>query len=179
MRAASAKSNLELEAFSQSPATFSSGRHPSLGRIRDATSSNAHRFARASVGQRLPAPIATSRLRYHPLLTTPALSQDGTFAIHSYPVSPQPRDSLVRMLATLRHTTPDDRENTILTMSPAYRSVTPPLRSSRPSPPARAAPTSVFLSRTPARPPRPSTAGRSPAPSSTSRTSRATPRPSP
>lgn len=41
------------------------------------------------------------------------------------------------MLATLRHTTPDDRENTILTMSPAHRSVTPPLRSSRPSPPAR------------------------------------------
>ena len=64
----------------------------------------AHRFARASVGQRLPAPIATSRLRYHSLLTTPALSQDGTFAIHSYPVSPQSRDSLLRKLATLRHT---------------------------------------------------------------------------
>lgn len=67
----------------------------------------------------------------------------------------------------------------ILTMHSSTRSVTPPPTSSRPSPPALAVPTSVFLSRTPARPPRPSTAGRSPALSSTSRTSRATPRPSP
>jgi hypothetical protein len=48
MRAASAKSNLELEAFSQSPATFSSGRLPSLGRIRGATFSSAHRPAKTS-----------------------------------------------------------------------------------------------------------------------------------
>jgi hypothetical protein len=57
-----------------------------------------------SVGQRLPAPIATSRLRYHPLLTTQALSQDGTSAICSCPVSPRSRESPLQTPATLRYT---------------------------------------------------------------------------
>lgn len=137
-------------------------------------------YSAASARDCSPAPIATSRLRYHPLLTTQALSQDGTSDCCSYPASPRSRESpFSRHRRHCDAKPPGDRENTILTMSPTHRSVTPPLKSSRPSPPARAAPTSVFLSRTPARPPRPSTAGRSPAPSSTSRTSRATPRPSP
>lgn len=69
------KSDLELEAFSQSPATFSSGSLPWLVRIGTILRSCAHRPAKTfsileptllerSGGQRLPAPIATSRLRY-------------------------------------------------------------------------------------------------------------------
>lgn len=120
--------------------------------------------------------FATSRLRPHPVTNNLAsgnqsrwyvnilLAKRSICAIAKFSVSTAP----------LRFET-----NIILTMNFTTRSVTPPPTSSRPSPPALAVPTSVFLSRTPARPPRPSTAGRSPALSSTSRTSRATPRPSP
>lgn len=59
------------------------------------------------------------------------------------------------------------------------RFVTPPRKFSPPSRPAPAVPTSVFLSRTLARPPRPSTAGSSSAPLLSSRMSRSTRRPSP
>lgn len=59
------------------------------------------------------------------------------------------------------------------------RFVTPPRKFNPPSRPAPAVPTSVFLSRTLARPPRPSTAGSSSAPLLSSRTSRSTRRPSP
>ena len=186
------KSDLELEAFAQSPATFSSGSAPAARPHWESLSRRAERtdqprlsqfsnpqLQSASAGQRLPAPIATSRLRYHPLLTTPALSQDGTFAKHAHDVSPRPREFPLRTTATMRHITPDYRENNFLTMCSAYRSVTLPPRSSPASPPARAAPTFVFPSRTPARPRRRSTDGRSPVPSSTSRTSRVTLRPSP
>lgn len=60
-----------------------------------------------------------------------------------------------------------------------YRFDTPPTRFSPRSRPAPAVPTSEFLSRTPARPPRPSTAGSCSELSSSSRTSRSTRRPSP
>lgn len=60
-----------------------------------------------------------------------------------------------------------------------HRFATLPPRSRPPSRPRPAVPTSVFLSRTPARPPRPSTAGSCSAPSSSLRTSRRRRRSSP
>lgn len=62
---------------------------------------------------------------------------------------------------------------------PTHRFATLPPRSRPPSRPRPVVPTSVFLSRTPARPPRPSTAGSCSAPSSSLRTSRRRRRSSP
>jgi hypothetical protein len=187
-RTSSSKLSKSCSTFSLGKPKYSRASLPHGGRLaaREAGATRAKTLrirAHSSLRQLRLASICVRRLRFHHSdlipLTFQEISQDGMLQLSLRAQYATPQISIIRHLRPYENTT-SCQNNTILTMpSSTNRSVTPPPKSSRPSPPALAVPTSVFLSRTPARPLRPSTAGRSPVPSSTSRTSRATSRPSP